>query len=110
MVRSALACSMLMASGLAPASASQPNPFRMSGAATDRQRHAVRGVVRVLTGESLTIARTSRHHEVLVFRLNTATVHSGPIAPGIVVSVRYRYEGSERVATAVSARPAPGLR
>jgi hypothetical protein len=67
-------------------------------------RHAVRGVVKDLTDNSLTIARASRKANRLTFVLNASTTRSGTITVGSLVSVRYRLNGDTRVATAVTAR------
>jgi hypothetical protein len=55
-----------------------------------------------MSDTSLTITRASRRGDVLVFRLDESTVRSGVIAVGLMVSVRYRYEGNVRLAIAVN--------
>lgn len=76
-------------------------------AAFRAERHAVRGTVTAVSDHSLTITRASRGHEVLEFTLDESTVRSGAIAVGVMVSVRYRYEGSVLVAIAVHGPATP---
>jgi len=79
---------------------SGPGAFPVE-AAFRAERHAVRGTVTSIGDHELTITRASRGGEVLVFTLDEATVRSGVIAVGVMVSVRYRYDGSHRLAIAV---------
>ena len=67
----------------------------------------VRGTVTSMSDHALTITRASHRGDVLVFTLDESTVRSGVIAVGVMVSVRYRYEGSLRFAIAVNGPPAP---
>ena len=71
--------------------------------------HALRGVVKAVSGTSMTVTRSARHPGDVVFVLNAATVRAAEIAPGAVVSVRYQIVGATFVATAVAVR-APARR
>ena len=81
-----------------------------AGAGEQFERHAVRGVVKNITGSSLTIARASQRANRLTFVLNASTTRSGALVVGALVSVRYRMDGDTRVATAVTARAGGDVR
>ena len=71
---------------------------------TAGERHAVRGIVKTFSKQAMTITRASRRADLLTFVLNASTERAGTIAVGALVSVRYRFDGATRVATAVTAR------
>ncbi len=71
---------------------------------TRGESHAVRGIVKTFSTQALTITRASRRADLLTFVLNASTERAGTIAVGALVSVRYRFDGDTRVATAVTAR------
>ena len=64
-------------------------------------RHGVRRGI----ADALRTGYLHSRGDVLVFTLDEATVRSGVIAVGVMVSVRYRYEGSVRLAIAVNGPP-----
>ena len=111
MVRSVLAICVWLSTGVGVHLPDRPGSDAFPGveAAFRAERHAVRGTVTAIGEHELTITRKSRGGEVLVFTVNDSTVRSGVIAVGTMVSVRYRYEGNARIATAVHgpAIPAP---
>ena len=88
--------------GLQPPDHSAPGAFSEGAAVSRAERHAVRGTVTSMTDHALTITRANRRGDVLVFTLDESTVRSGVIVVGVMVSVRYRYEGNERLAIAVN--------
>jgi hypothetical protein len=93
--RAVVAAPLALASDAAP---DAPRVDDQSG------RQAVRGVVKVLTDDALTIARANRNASRLTFVLTVSTARSGTIGVGSLVSVRYRMDGDTRIATAVTAR------
>jgi hypothetical protein len=106
-VRSVLAICVWLSTGVGvqPPDRSGPEAFSETQAVSRAERHAVRGTVQSMSDNSLTITRASRRGDVLVFTLDESTVRSGVIAVGVMVSVRYRYEGSVRLAIAVNGPP-----
>ena len=64
--------------------------------------HATNGVVKSSDATSLVITGTGKNAKTTSFTVNAATVTKGTIAPGARVSVRYRTEGTENIATAVT--------
>ena len=64
--------------------------------------HATRGVVKSVDDKSLVISRQNGKEKDMTFVLNASTQHKGTAAVGATVQVRYRAEGSENVATAVT--------
>lgn len=64
--------------------------------------HATNGVVKSSDAASLVITKSAKDMKTTTFTVNAATVTKGTIAPGAHVSVRYRTEGTENIATAVT--------
>ena len=110
MVRSVFAICVWLSTGVGvqPPGRPAPDAFQNTQAVFRAERHAVRGSVTSMSNPALTIARASHRGDVLVFTLDASPVRSGVIAAGVMVSVRYRYEGSVRLAIAVNGPPAPG--
>lgn len=107
-----VAASIVLAAGVA-STAVATRPLTLQPAAlvapaephdTRGERHAVRGIVKSLSTRTMAITRASRRADLLTFVLDASTVRAGTIAVGALVSVRYRFEGDTRVATAVTAR------
>jgi hypothetical protein len=109
-VRSVFAICVWLSAGVGVQPQDRPGPdaFRDALAASRAERHAVRGTVTSMSDHALTITRASRGGDVLVFTMDESTVRSGVIAVGVMVSVRYRYEGNVRLAIAVHGPPSPG--
>ena len=108
MVRSVLAICVWLSTGVGIHPPGRPGPeaFSEAQAVYRAERHSVRGTVQSMSDTSLTSTRASRRGDVLVFTLDESTVRSGVIAVGVMVSVRYRYEGNVRIAIAVNGPPA----
>jgi len=68
--------------------------------------HATNGIVKSSDATSLVITKTAKDTKTETFVVNAATVTKGAVAPGARVEVRYRTEGSQMIATAVTARAA----
>ena len=66
--------------------------------------HSVKGVVKSIDASSLVISRSGKSD--MTFTVNADTKRDGSPAVGSSVSVRYRTEGSNMVATAVTASAA----
>jgi hypothetical protein len=64
--------------------------------------HATNGIVKSSDATSLVITKSAKDAKTTSFTVNSATVTKGTIAPGARVSVRYRTEGTENIATAVT--------
>ncbi len=105
-----LACAILSPRGVSRISARSDVDEGVEQTSTEKAPlHALRGVVKAVSGTSMTVTRSARHPGDVVFVLNAATAHAGEIAPGAVVSVRYKTVGTTLVATAVAVRAAgPG--
>ena len=63
--------------------------------------HATRGIVQTIDATTLVIARPG-NRDVMTFRLTPSTRREGVIAVGAAVSVRYREDGKNHVATAIA--------
>ncbi len=80
---------------------------RSTGASVTISVWAVRGTVKSVGPHRLVLTHPCRAGGDLTFVLTDATSREGIPTAGAVVSVRYRLEGSARVATAVAVRPPP---
>src|SRR3954452_11175013 len=70
--------------------------------------HATKGVVKSLTSSAITITRVTAGKRVdTSFQLTAATQRAGAIAAGVTVDIRYRTEGKQRIATAISVEAPP---
>ena len=65
--------------------------------------HATNGIIKSADATSLVIAKTAKDTKTTTFTLNAATVTKGTLTPGSRVEVRYRKDGTENIATAVTA-------
>jgi hypothetical protein len=68
--------------------------------------HSVKGTVKSIDASSLVITKSGKAGGDMTFTLNADTKKDGSPAVGSPVSVRYRSEGSNNVATAVTAQAA----
>ena len=66
--------------------------------------HATTGVVKSVDATSLVLSKGSKSKDE-TFMLNSSTEKKGDIAVGAHVQVRYKTEGKENVATAVTVQP-----
>lgn len=72
-----------------------------SGAGQALGTHATRGTVRSIDASTMVIARTGNRGS-MTFSLTSSTHREGVIVVGSTVSVRYREEGKNHVATAIA--------
>ena len=64
--------------------------------------HSTTGTVKSVDGTSLVITKASGSPKEMTFVLNDSTQKKGTIATGAAVEVRYKTEGKQNVATAVT--------
>ena len=64
--------------------------------------HATNGIVKSADATSLVITKNAKDTKPTTFALNASTVTKGTITPGARVQVRYRAEGTQNIATAVT--------
>lgn len=84
-------------------SAAQQKP-----APRDVATHATKGVVKSVTTAAVVIARQSNGKQTETsFVVTSATQKAGTIAAGATVEIRYRTEGKQRIATAISVEAPP---
>ena len=65
--------------------------------------HATRGVVKTISPTTLVVSRPKRRGDI-VFKLSPSPHIEGTIVVGATVSVRYRDDGEEHVATAIAVK------
>ncbi len=92
---------------LVPAFASaQTKPAKKATTATAQAKpaatHATNGIVQSSDATSLVITKSAKDTKSTTFTLNASTVTKGTLAPGARVAVRYRTEGAQNIATAVT--------
>jgi hypothetical protein len=66
--------------------------------------HATNGIIQTADASSLVITKTAKDKKTETFVINAATVTKGAMTPGARVAVRYRTEGGQNIATAVTAK------
>src|SRR5262245_59725222 len=71
-------------------------------AATKTATHATTGVVKSIDPTSLVITRSGKQSGDMTFVVSASTHQDGTIVSGAPVSVRYREEGANHVATAIT--------
>ena len=81
--------------------AASPPPQTSEGTTVSDQVHATRGVVRAIDAHTMVIAR-SRDRGSMTFDLTPSTHREDTIVVGSTVSVRYREDGKNHVATAIA--------
>ncbi|HKE83675.1 MAG TPA: hypothetical protein VKB50_07975, partial [Vicinamibacterales bacterium] len=67
--------------------------------------HATRGIVQAIDARTMTIAR-SRNRGSMTFTLTPSTFREERVVVGSAVSVRYRENGTHRVAVAIALKRA----
>jgi hypothetical protein len=72
-----------------------------SGARQAVGTHATRGIVRVIDANTMGIVRAG-NRGIMTFSLTSSTHREGIIVAGSTVSVRYREDGKNHVATAIA--------
>lgn len=98
------------AGGVAPRPAQKPVPVQAGkpGDPHEVATHATKGVVKSLTSSAITITRVTAGKRVdTSFQLTSSTQRAGAIAAGVTVEIRYRTDGKQRVATAISVEAPP---
>ena len=70
--------------------------------ATAPASHSTTGTVKSVDGTSLVITKPSGTPKEMSFVLNDSTQKKGTIATGAAVQVRYKTEGKQNIATAVT--------
>jgi len=84
-----------------PAAQQKPAPREVA-------THATKGVVKSVTTTAVVIARQSNGKQTETsFMVTSATQKAGTIAAGATVEIRYRTEGKQRIATAISVEAPP---
>ena len=72
-----------------------------SGAGRAVGTHATRGVVRTIDASTMVIARAG-NRGIMTFSVTSSTHREGVVVVGSTVSVRYREDGKNHVATAIA--------
>lgn len=96
----ALAFAQAKSAPAAPKTAQKAAPT--TAPAKPAATHATNGIIKSADATSLVITKTAKDTKTTTFALNAATVTKGTIAPGARVEIRYRTEGTQNVATAVT--------
>lgn len=78
--------------------------------ATKAASHSASGTIKAVDANSLTVARTGKDKSDLTVMLNSSTQKDGNMAVGSKVSVRYKEENGQNIATAVKASAAPAAK
>jgi hypothetical protein len=99
---------LLLVPAFAVAAQTKPAPAKTDKAAPAAATHATSGIVRSTTATALVIAKTATATATETFVLNPATARKGDLAVGARVEVRYRAEGGQNIATAVTAAAPKG--
>ncbi|HEX5070140.1 MAG TPA: hypothetical protein VFV78_07975 [Vicinamibacterales bacterium] len=89
---------LMLAPSFVLAQTPKPTPTAKPAAAT----HSWTGTVKSVDATSLTITRPSGSVKEMTFVLNDSTKKQGAIATGASVEVRYKTEGKQNIATAVT--------
>lgn len=79
-------------------------------AAKPAPSHATTGTVKSMTADSLVVTRPGKKGGDMTFVLNSSTTKEGNPEVGSKVSVRYREEGKEKIATAVMVQGKPAAK
>lgn len=64
--------------------------------------HSTNGIVKSSDATSLVITKSAKDAKTTSFTIDASTVTKGILAPGARVAVRYRTEGTQNIATAVT--------
>jgi hypothetical protein len=68
--------------------------------------HSVKGTVKAVDATTLTVTPSGKDKTDLVLSMNSSTTKEGTLAAGSTVSVRYKEENGQKIATAVHASAA----
>jgi hypothetical protein len=98
---------MLLGALIPAPAAALTQPVQPAAATTLSQSpdavHATRGVVKTIGPTTLVVSRPKRRGDI-VFKLSPSPHIEGTIVVGATVSVRYRDDGDDHVATAISVK------
>jgi hypothetical protein len=99
---------MMASAAFAQTSAAKPAPApkKPAASAPAAATHATTGVVKSIDDSKLVISKSATKGPETTFVVNSSTQKEGSIAAGATVDVRYKTEGKEKVATAVSVHEA----
>jgi hypothetical protein len=104
---SCLLMSDLPASGVPP-TREGPKPTSQHSSPKDTATHATKGVIKTVSATALVVTRrTSGKRTDTTFVLTPSTHTEGALAAGSTVEIRYRTDGGQKIATAVSVEAAP---
>jgi len=92
---------LVLAPSLALAVPQTPTP-KPKPAAAAPSVHSTTGTVKSVDGMSLVITRPSGAVKEMTFTINDSTKKQGALAAGAKVEVRYKTEGKQNIATAVT--------
>jgi hypothetical protein len=67
--------------------------------------HSTKGVVKSVDDTSMVVTLPTGKTKEMTFVLNPSTERKGTVAVGATVQVRYKTEGTQQVATAISVQP-----
>jgi hypothetical protein len=96
------------AGGAAPAAHQGARAPVQRPTAGDAATHATKGIVKTVSATALVITRrTAGKRTDTSFVLTPSTQKAGNLAAGSTVEIRYRTEGTQKIATAVSVEDAP---
>jgi hypothetical protein len=98
---------ILVASGLTfpfAGFAATPSQTQAKSTSTHAQgaSHAMTGVVKSINDTTLVITRSGKQTGEMTFEVDAKTHREGTVAVGAPVSVRYREEGKNHIATAIT--------
>ncbi len=106
-ILSCLLMSDLPASG-APATREGAQPISQHSSPKDIATHATKGVIKTVSATALVVTtRAAGKRTDTTFVLTPSTHTEGALATGSTVEIRYRTDGRQRIATAVSVETAP---
>jgi hypothetical protein len=104
-MRMALVAAVLAGASVPVPAIASAQPAQPSGAAGSSQSagavHATRGVVKAISGTTVVVSRPKNRGDIS-FVLSPTLHQEGTLAVGATVSVRYRDDGKDHVATAIS--------
>jgi hypothetical protein len=67
--------------------------------------HSTKGVVKAIADTSMVLTLPSGKVKEMTFTLNPSTERKGTVSVGATVQVRYKTEGTQQIATAISVQP-----
>ena len=92
-----------LAHAQSPSTKSSSSP-RKSSTAMAPAIHATKGVVKSIDDSTLVVTKAAGKGPETRFSVTPSTVREGNVATGASVDVRYRVEGTSKIATAITAQ------